>query len=312
MRSKLLSILLGILAAVLVFSVFLYFKHTRAGSAIKLVPFKKTLTVDFKKYAISQSTLQKLDIKDNFDILVTNISKIDGVYAIYIKDLRTNEVYEYNSGEKIYAASLYKVPLALATYKAVQDNKLTLDTEIAFSVKYLAAGTGSIQSSLKNEYTVAELIELLLKESDNTSQNMLVDSVGYEYINESFKYLVSDGARFNVDNISTAYDIGITFEKIYLLAVGKDDKQYIDAKYAREMLNTMLDTSFDDRISAGLGNNILFAHKIGSWGTTGSWHDCGIAFINAPVVVCVMSKDTTFENLVEVSTQVGKFLKENF
>lgn len=316
MKSKLISAFLGLSLATLVFFLFIQTKYIKGNvSTSKLIPFissKNSITVDFKKYEASQNTISKLELNDSFKELINTTKSINGTYSIYIKDLITNESYEYNSKQNIYAASLFKVPVALATYKAIQDKKITNETKIQFYPKYLAGGTGTIQENPKQEYTVSELLSLLLKESDNIAQNMLIEAIGYDYLNNTFRYLIPNNTSFNINNISNTKDVSLVFEKIYFLALNKADNKYIDSTYAKEMINTMLQTSFDDRISKGLGNDTLFAHKIGSWGTTGSWHDCGIAFLNDPVVVCVMSKDTTFENLVKVSVLVGRFLRESF
>jgi len=71
----------------------------------------------------------------------------------------------------------------------------------------------------------------------------------------------------------------------------------------------MSSTLFDDRIHQGLSEDTKFSHKIGNWPDTSSWHDCGIApRNNKKIVVCVMSRNTTYENFLEVTKDVGEFV----
>ena len=86
-------------------------------------------------------------------------------------------------------------------------------------------------------------------------------------------------------------------------------KDYLSDDHKKLLLNKMKDTDFEDRISNDLEEDIIFYHKIGSWGETGSWHDCGIAEKGSnALVVCLMSQNTTYEEFLKISHELGKFI----
>ena len=153
-----------------------------------------------------------------------------------------------------------------------------------------SSGTGTIQSaSVGTEFTLDYVLDRLLKDSDNTAQNMLLRYVSNADLNEEFTSLPPNNS-FLSQNIASP----------------KEVSEFINILYP-EVLQKMEQTSFDNRITAGLAEDIIFSHKIGNWNDT--WHDCGVAKKDEKeVIVCVMSGNTSFENFQVVTRKVGEFV----
>ena len=92
------------------------------------------------------------------------------------------------------------------------------------------------------------------------------------------------------------------FEKLYFGGYLNDaDKKYLS--------DLMVHTSFEDRISAYLREDLIFSHKIGSW--PDSWHDCGVVYTEtkeSELIVCLMSQRAPYENFLNAAKMTGEFV----
>lgn len=240
----------------------------------------------------------------NFAELEEKVKTYRGSYGIYIKNLESSKTVSINPNKGFFGASVYKVPVAVTVLKAVESGRINFSTKVEYTPQYFEGGSGSIQNSgFGSKYSVLTLLNKLLKDSDNIAQNMLFSLVPESEINIAFNQLVNQG-HYPLSNYGTAKEVGIMLEEIY-------NFNYLSPENTELLFRILSETAFDDRIHKGLSEDFVFSHKIGNWHYTGTWHDCGIIFGNSPVVVCVMSENTTYEEFVEVSKLVGEFAQQN-
>lgn len=213
--------------------------------------------------------------------LLNLVNSNQGTYSIYIGGLgNTPPAVDINITKTFYAASLTKVPLLVAVFTKVEEGKINLNTEVTYISKDYESGDGSIQKGNPGDvYTVQDLVTKMIKQSDNVAKNMLVRVVRFNSVTEVFKKANAANTNF-ATNVTTTQDMINIFNYLY------------SQKYASEMLNLMTNTSFEDRLAKGLPDNTTFAHKIGSWPTTGSYHDCGI--VDNTYFICVLTESTSF------------------
>ncbi|MEZ6255687.1 MAG: serine hydrolase [Patescibacteria group bacterium] len=243
-----------------------------------------------------------LVIDQRFSNLENKISLIKGTFSVSILDINTGKYYGYNDSEQYYAASLYKLPVAIATLNAL-DEDLTLDTKLSYNKElHYYGGSGRIQGHKSGSiYTVASLLDYLIKDSDNVAQNILEYRIGSKKVhNLASEFKLSSGFPLKSDVSSKEY---------LNILVGLDAGRYLSHKDTAYLLNIMAETAFDNRISQGLDPTYSFAHKIGTWPETGSWHDCGLVYSKGKrLAVCVLSRDTTYNNSQLVAKLVGEFI----
>lgn len=296
MRINLLPVILGIVFAIITLNIFIQLQSNPSTKAnVKSLNTESNkeppITAKYSPY-----TNENAAYKD-FESLVSIIKETHGEYAFYIKNLKTEKVYSYNDNERFYGASLYKVPIAMAVIDEITNKNLSYDTKITYTPNDFTDGSGTITKSEYNtKYSVLELLNLLLKESDNTAQLMLKRKLNEQSIQNAFSNLIvteNDNQSFYLDNMVTAREVGQMFERL-----------------PNEILNIMTKTSFDNRIQRGMNSDTVFAHKIGSWGTEGTWHDCGVILDNnlqPGTLVCLLSKNTTFTDFNNVAYFIGQF-----
>lgn len=241
------------------------------------------------------------NVQEDFTTLKEAIKTTKGTYGIYIEDLRTGEVFEYNATQKFYGASLFKLILASSVLKKVDTKDIIEDYYYVYKEHHYEKGSGSIASyPIGSKFTVYELLGFLLKESDNIAQNILTELVGEGALVQSSKEILKEDTAFVHTNTTNASEVGTFIKNLYM-------GRYLRPSSRTKLFDLMSNTLFEDRVAGGLDDRLLFAHKIGNWPYGGSWHDCGLVLGEQPVVVCIMSKNTTYDKFLEISHKVGNF-----
>ncbi len=291
------KLLLLFAGTIFVFSGFIYYSQTSQNPIILSI-YDENISV-FQKFAPIFSTNEK---KRAFDKVLAEVNDKKGTYGIYIKDLQDGKTYMHNESELFYGASLFKVPIGAAVLKEIQDDALQADEKITYLEKDYFGGTGTIYySKFGTKFSVEYLVGRLLKDSDNVAQAMLTRIVPPSKIGEAFA-LITIKNYFFKNNTVTPEQLGNFFENLI-------SGDYLTQTNKTILLNIMSQTSFDDRVHAGLSEGVKFSHKIGNWPETAAWHDCGVVSKDdQKVIACVMSRNTTFEEFLNVSKKVGKFV----
>ncbi|MFC1756259.1 serine hydrolase [Patescibacteria group bacterium] len=237
-----------------------------------------------------------------FNEVIKRTKEKEGVYGIYIKEIGGSLKHTFNQDELFYGASLYKIPLGAAALKEIELGNKRSDELVEIQGNDFEDGTGSLNTlypGVEIEYN--QILNTLLKESDNTAQNIFWRILPMDQIMAAFN-IITIKTYFYVNNTVTPTQIGNLFENIIL-------GDYLSDVSKEILLNKMSITVFDDRVHKGLNEDIKFAHKIGNWPETSSWHDCGITVKDeSKIVVCVMSRNTTYEDFLSVTKDVGEYV----
>jgi len=212
----------------------------------------------------------------------TEISQFKGEAGIVIKDLGTGWEIAHNKDKLFPSASLAKIPLMAACFRASEEGRVKLDRNIALKSGDKLSGSGSLKDMKPGTtFSVEELIGLMIYDSDNTASNMLTNIVGIDYLNNSFKAFglkntslsrkIADfSARDNgIENYTTAEDMAFILENIYR-------KSLVSKDASERCLRILKLCRINDRIPKYLPVDITIAHKTGL--ERGVCHDAGIAF----------------------------------
>jgi len=245
----------------------------------------------------------KIDTSAKFKNLEKNIKRQKGTFGLYVKNLTKNEKYEINSNVNFLPLSLYKIPVAYAVGKKIELGEMQWDQTLTYTIDDYFEGLGTIGSSyFGTQYTVEKLVDLMLRESDNTAQKMLKNYLGEDYLKDSFIEISnnSETSLYKDDGVTTPHEISEVIENMfYTDKLNQEDKDKI--------LDFMFPTSYDNRLSPYLDENLIFYHKVGIF--ENSFHDCGVLKgQDKEMVVCLMSKETDQESLNNVYEMIGEFL----
>jgi len=248
---------------------------------------------------LPETTFSSPDRKKSKDEVVDKVLEkvrhLQGEYGFYVYNLVGR--YEYGSSEKktFQAASLIKLPVVLALYQEAEAGRISLEEVYKLKNEDKQAGAGSLQAKpVGTILTYRELAQLMCRDSDNTAFNVVVKKLGEEKIQKTIKSLGMENTSFE-KNQTTPYDIGLFFRKLYTGYV-------VSRKSRDEIIDFLTNTSFEDRIPAGVPAGIKVAHKIGT--ETGSFSDAGIIFSSKPFILVVMSENASRSQAVSAISAI--------
>lgn len=208
-----------------------------------------------------------------------------GTYGVYVYELDTGEGFGINADTRFEAASTNKVPVLMKLYQEIEAGGVSRDQALTYLWADFEEGTGSIQAAaVGSQWTVAQLAERMMKESDNVAKNMLLRLLGYAAVEELTRGLGSDFDIYY--NLATPRGMANLLRLIY-------ENEVVGPELSREMIELMIETDFEDRLPRYL-DDVDVANKIGTWGDSVS--DVGIVLHRQrPFVICVYSSGTGSE-----------------
>ncbi len=193
--------------------------------------------------------------------LAEYLSAQDGTYGVFFIDMKTGNTVGYNSDTVFPTASTFKLPLAMCILDLAAKGRVSLDERLAYSQVDWEEGTGVLQGAVKvgDRYTVRQLVELAITESDNIATNMLVRRFGPQNV---YTYMQRLGGKV------THFEAGVpgtTPREMAEYLRAATGSQAVGDKALREFLfGALSTTSFHTRIEAGLPDGVKVAHKIGT------------------------------------------------
>jgi beta-lactamase class A len=241
-----------------------------------------------------------------------HLSGCNGSAGVVIKDLSTGWTIEINKNTAFPSASLVKIPLMAAAFLADETGRIDLGSTVRLENKFKTGGSGSLKNLPAGKvFSLGELVEIMVAESDNTAANMLIDMLGFEYLNPAFRQLGMtrtdikrkmmdfSGRRQGVENFTTAADLSLLLENIYR-------NKLLNRKVSQRCLDILKGQKIRDRIPARLPANTTIAHKTGL--EQGVCHDAGIVFTpQGNFLICALIKhnDKTARSAKKVISRVA-------
>lgn len=208
--------------------------------------------------------------------------------GVTYRDLNSGETIEINGYKVFTAASTVKVAIALAIADKLETGELSPDTLVYYSSADYEGGTGIMQGQDKSKpYKVINLVEYMIRYSDNIATNMLLGVYGYENF-KNYLDQITEIPTNHYANQLTALGATNALEKLYN---GAQSKYYYST-----ILEYLRTTQFHDRLDRHLSYDRV-AHKIGNYG--GNTHDVGVFLIDDnPYIVSVYTNGVPNANTV--------------
>ncbi len=230
--------------------------------------------------------------------------------AIHFRDLQNGPLMSINANEDFAPASLLKVPL-LMTYlkKAEADPSLLKKTlTVVSDIKIVDQ---NIKPKVKIEkgktYTIEEVLKILITQSENTAQELLLKYLNQEYSQEDFIDTLSDlgiidPRKGDIEQYIAVHSYAAIFRILY-------NSSYLNFEMSNKALEFLSQTEFKEGLVAGIPSGIPVAHKFGEIkrGDEQQLHDCGIVYYpESPYALCIMTKGKNIADQEEVIEQISK------
>lgn len=270
------------------------------------------------EYRPLKNTLENYVSKtiENSDGDIKNIS-------IYFRNLNSSQWVGVNYDEIFSPASMLKVVTLIATLREAENNPTILK-----STAYIKASDKTQNDTQTyflpqnpvvpgKSYTIDELLQRMIIDSDNIANSALQEIIGEEKINKTYADLelpLPDEA--GVKGYTTR-QYSHLFRAIY-------NGTYLSKSLSEKILELLSKTNFDRGIVAGLPEGIIVAHKFGirstetndtlkTKSTINELHDCGIVYNETdPYFLCVMTRGKDFTKLENAIKDISKITWEKF
>lgn len=244
-------------------------------------------------------------------------SNAEGRYSIYYGNVDMGFPMIVNDAS-IRSASVIKIFIMIEALAQI-DKKL-LDGNKLVTMNSCVGGTGVIQyEHIGSQFTVYELLEYMMIDSDNTAANMLIDEVGgVAVVNAKIKELGCVNSQMNrklldmealrngQDNYVTVYDMGNILTKIY-------NKQCISEEADSYMLQLMHRNKNQNKIPYDLPENVNVFNKTGEFDDYGVQNDVAIVETEkGAYVLCVLTEGGNSQEEIGIIRRLSKDIYNEF
>jgi beta-lactamase class A len=247
----------------------------------------------------------------NKNIIGKNATQV----SVFFRDLITRRWFGINENDNYKPGSLLKLPLLISYFKFQEVDNTAFDKEIVYIGNNESRDLEDIKSGLplenKKKYTVRELIEKMIIDSDNDSAVLLFDKLEQGFIGQVYVdlgiYIVTKNNI--VRDYLSAKTYGSMFRPLY-------NASYLTREDSDKALKLLSQTTFKEGLVAGVPADTKVAHKFGE--TTEkdpnngavlnrTLHDCGIIYAPGhPYVLCIMTKGRDFSDLKKIIKDISE------
>ncbi len=254
---------------------------------------RQTIVLEGKRDNLGKSEKVISDFK-------TVTGGLSGVYGFYIISLSDGYSFGVNENAFFEPASLNKLPVIYAAYKADREGRIDLNDEYELKDEDKIRGSGSLSGGKEGTvYTYRKLVTLMGKESDNTSFGIMKRLLGQEYIDSVIDEIGMVDTSFE-DNRTTPTDIGTFFKHLVVGDLPQESREAI--------LSSLTDTIYENHLPAGIPRDIKVAHKYGR--ETRVVNDGGIVFSGDSFVLVILSEGVLDKEADEKFPELSRLIFE--
>jgi beta-lactamase class A len=238
--------------------------------------------------------------------------------AVYFRDLSSGAEVGINTNERFFPASLKKIPVMIGHFKKGERNSESLLARKTFTDTTDHNANVAIKPAeaprAGEVYSNFELIEMMIKHSDNNSYHTLLRELSEQSYSKIYRDMQVHYPDSNlaIDDYITPFQLSLFFRTLY-------NATYLTPEYSEIALRIMTEATYRKGLAAGLPESVIAAHKFGAAevkeATTlphGELHDCGIIYHEKnPYILCVMTKSQSLD-ISKVETIIAKLSAATF
>ena len=218
------------------------------------------------------STGELTNLKNSILPILDNYKNLHA--GIYIYDYHTGKTVDINKDEVFPAASIIKIPVLLDFFNRNKDlekegfEPVSLDKKLTFTEAHRTEGSGNLQfKSADVDYSIDYLAKIMIRKSDNSATNMLIEEVGgINQLNAALRHwgfsktqVTSWLPDLNGTNTTTPYDIATMLYNI-------DNQKFLPLQSAANIKEYMSHVENRTLIKSQLPENAVLMHKTGDIG----------------------------------------------
>ena len=240
--------------------------------------------------------------------------------TVYYRDIKEQGGFVLNPTVLYTPASLYKVPVMMVYYKIAERDSSILEDRITYGGEEDHNSVEEIKSAIQlvpgRTYTVEQLIEHMIRYSDNNALHLLTDHL--KDTNNLAEYAtVFNDLGINLATLSE-YTDNVTAQQYSIFIRALYNATYLSREHSEQAMKLLSETDFSEGIESGVPNDILVAQKFGEVRMTDSLgtllgkqlNNCGVVYYpEHPYMLCIMTKKTgddvkSIENIVSTISRI--------
>jgi beta-lactamase class A len=284
------------------------------GEAFEVRLGGKGLTNPLLECELGKDTIasRKQDFTPELSVFVDSLKKSQGVndVSVYFRDLNNGPIVGINQNENFAPASLLKVPVLIAYLRWAEDKPEVLTEEIIYQapvdVGYSQQFAPIAPLEVGRAYTAKELLEIMIKYSDNQALVLLFKRLPASYQGELYTLLGVD------PKLITDPTARLTIRQYSIFLRVLFNASFLSRVHSEYALDLLTQTTFEDGVRAGVPLTIPVAHKFGERKTKDGlqqFHDCGVIYYpNHPYLLCVMTRGSDVQSLIESIANISEFV----
>lgn len=230
--------------------------------------------------------------------------------SVYLRILNNGRWIAINPEEKYFPASMFKLSILIACLKksevtpGFELNKIVFSQEQAYQRDARNEGH---YLKLGHTYSVKELLQYMIVNSDNEAANLLVKNLGLEALVKLCADLKINGDATNRDLQLSVTDISKFLRVLY-------NSSYLDAENSEFALDLLSQTNYTDGIKKFIDPNITVVNKFGERGISSDpqLHETAIIYLDGnPVLLTIMTKGINYFKLSGVISELSKVILQD-
>lgn len=232
-----------------------------------------------------QSSLKEsefsLELKKYIDELNSLYNSNGMYYSFLYKDLFSGFTVSYNEDGAIFTASTIKAPAMIYLYELASRGEINLNEELTYTSNFYSGGSGVLKSKQPGtSYSVKQLIEYAIHDSDNIAYTMLMNRFGRENILAFWSSLGTKQIYTlnTIWGVTSSRDASIYMEELYRFS--KENQEY-----GKELLNFFKGAEW--KLITDVNGGFNTANK-GGWSGK-AIHDVAIVFDKNPYILTIFS-----------------------
>lgn len=255
---------------------------------------------------------KKLDFSPELEDFSKDIANKKGLshISIYYRDLNNGPVININANESFAPASLLKIPIMISYLKWSEDRPEVMDEKIKFekevNVGYVQGFAPTIPLELGKTYTARELLESMVKYSDNQALVLLYQRLPIFYQQDLYSLAGVD------TNIMTDPKSTLTIKQYSIFLRILFNASFLSNSNSEYALKLLSQSTFEQGVRKGVPLNIPIAHKFGERKPANEFqqfHDCGIVYYpDHPYLLCVMTRGQEVSSLIDAIYKTSEYV----
>lgn len=225
--------------------------------------------------------------------------------AVYLRDFNKGNWMSYQGKTPFHPGSLIKVPILISYLKFEEHQPGILNAPVTFDAgQYIPSQTfNSKQIEVGKTYTIKELLEYMIKYSDNNATFLLKKNLNVAQFKKTF-----DNVGLPVPNVMDVnYSLSAEDFSVFLKVLF--NAGYLSIENSEYALKLLTECDFKDGFIKGLPAGTPVAHKFGEWGDGGTnheLHESGIIYIDGDAyILTVMTSGKNIPDLVQSIQEIS-------